>query len=185
MKQAGSSQAMKSKLSSCKQGLTESVQNFTLRFRQITNELNYIIQGQCTNPMERKIRIKIEKRDQLETYLLNLKREIGLQVRLMKPNSIAETQGQVVETEMPAKILTNTKPTARFTPRPVPALRPHANTTRDQNYDTPLADRSKMNCHKCGKLGHLVTQCYVKPQNFQNPINPTRPPQVRTVQDED
>ena len=180
MKQAGSSQAMKSKLSSCKQGLTELVQNFTLRLWQITNEFNYIIQGQCTNPMEKKIRIKIEEREQLETYLLNLKREIGLQVRLMKPNSIAEAQGQAVETEMwlrdaqPAKILTNTKPTARFAPRPVPALRPHANTTpRAQNSNTPLADRPKMNCHKCGKLGHLATQCYVKPQNFQNPINTT------------
>ena len=34
-------------------------------------------------------------------------------------------------------------------------------------------------------LWHLATQCYVKPQNFQNPINPRRPPQVRTIQDED
>ena len=133
-----------------------------------------------------------KRKNQRKGCLLNLKREIGLQVRLMKPTSIAEAKGQAVETELwlgdaqPAKILTNTKPTARFLPRPVPALRSHANTTpRAQNFNKQLVDGSKMNCHKCGKLGDLAVQCYVKPQNFKNPINPTRPPQVRMVQDED
>ena len=45
--------ALKSKLESCKQGATESVQNFTLRFRQVVNEINYEVQAHHINPMER------------------------------------------------------------------------------------------------------------------------------------
>ena len=37
LKQANSILALKSKLESCKQGTTETVRNFTLRYRQIIN----------------------------------------------------------------------------------------------------------------------------------------------------
>ena len=72
IKQSGSALALKSKLESCKQGITETVQNFTLRFRQITNELNYVIQGLHTSPTERRLRIKIEEEEHVSRYLLNL-----------------------------------------------------------------------------------------------------------------
>ena len=44
-KSSNSILVLKSKLKSCKQGATESVQNFTLRFRQIINEINYAVQA--------------------------------------------------------------------------------------------------------------------------------------------
>lgn len=39
-----------------------------------------------------------------------------------------------------------------------------------------------MSCHKCGKLGHFASQCFSK-QNFQQGQFPTRPPQIRNIQE--
>ena len=44
LKQSNLLLALKSKLESCKQGATESVQNFTLRFRHMRFKLNILIQ---------------------------------------------------------------------------------------------------------------------------------------------
>ena len=53
LKSSNSIETLKLKLESCKQGATESVQNFTLRFRQIIiNEINNAIQAQYVNPIE-------------------------------------------------------------------------------------------------------------------------------------
>ena len=40
--------------------MTETVQNFTTRFRQILNEINYATQAQYANPTERRIKIEME-----------------------------------------------------------------------------------------------------------------------------
>ena len=100
LKQSNPLLALKSKLESCKQGATESVQNFTLRFRQIVNEINYAVQAQHINPIERRIKIKLEEQEAVNRYLLNLKREIVSQIRLLKPSTITEAQTHAVETEM-------------------------------------------------------------------------------------
>ena len=83
LKQTGSTLALKSKLESCKQGITETVRNFSLRFRQITNKLNYSIQKQHNSPLKRRIRSKIEETEKVNRYLLNLRKEIELQIRLV------------------------------------------------------------------------------------------------------
>ena len=57
LRQTSSILAFMSKVESCKQGLTETVQNFTLRFRQIVNEINYAVQLQHTNPIERRLKV--------------------------------------------------------------------------------------------------------------------------------
>ena len=54
LRQTSSILALKSKLESCKQRLTETVQKFTLRFRQIVNGINYAIQSQHTNPIRKR-----------------------------------------------------------------------------------------------------------------------------------
>ena len=49
----------------------------------------------------------------------------------------------------------------------------------------PLADRSKVTCHKCGKIGYFGSQCFVKIQNFQQGQFQTRTPQpMRNIQEE-
>ena len=65
-------------------------------------------------------------------------------------------------------------------------LRPSANTTSNRipNESLPLLDRTKMNCNKCGRIGHLANQCYK--QGFQVGQNikiPTQP--VRIIQEEE
>ena len=57
LKQTNSILALKSKLETCKQGMTETIQNFTTRFRQILNEMNYASQAQYANPTERRVKI--------------------------------------------------------------------------------------------------------------------------------
>ena len=191
IEQSGSALALESKLESCKQGIMEAVQNFTLRFRQITNELNYVIQGLHTSPTLRRLRIKIEEEEHVSRYLLNLRKEIGLQVRLMKPLTLSEAQNQTLETEMwlkeshPQRTTQIPSKTMNFVKRPLPPSRPHANVTlRAMNSNLPLTDRSKMNCHKCEKLGHLAAQCYVRPKNSPTGQFTKRPPQpIRMIQE--
>ena len=59
----------------------ETVPNFNNRYRKITNELKYATQGEHTIILERRIAIQIEEKESLKRYMLNLKREIGLQVK--------------------------------------------------------------------------------------------------------
>ena len=48
----------------------------------------------------------------------------------------------------------------------------------------PLLDRTKMNCNKYGRIGHLANQCYK--QGFQVGQNIKRPPQpVKIIQEEE
>ena len=42
----------------------------------------------------------MEKQEAINRYLFHLKREIGLQIRLLKPTTLAEAQGYASETEM-------------------------------------------------------------------------------------
>ena len=82
LKQTGSVLSIKSRIESCKQGPTESVQNFSVRFEQILKKLNYAAQAPLEES-ERRIALKSEKKQAINRYMLNLRREIGIQVRSM------------------------------------------------------------------------------------------------------
>ena len=137
---------------------------------------------QNVNPMERRLKIKLEEQEAVNRYLLNLKKEIGTQIRLLKPNTIAEAQTHAKETEMwltesqPARTKVVTRPVLKYLPRPQPLPRPCANTNgiRTPNYSLPLVDRVEMNCYKCVKIGHFANQCYVR-QGFQPGLNVKKP----------
>ena len=126
--------ALKSKLESCKQGATEWIQNFTVSFRQIINEINYAVQAQHVSPMERRLKIKLEGQEAVNRYLLNLKKEIGTQIRLLKTNTITEAQTHAIETEMwlkesqSARTQLVTRPVLKYLPRPKPVPQSNANT---------------------------------------------------------
>ena len=190
LKQKNSILALKSKVESCKQGMTETVQNFITRYRQILNEINYATQAQYQNPTERRIKIKMEEQEAINRYLLNLKREIRLQIRSLKPTTLAEAQGYASETEMwikksqPARIQPPKQAPRAFI-RATSQPRPSENTTgtaaKIPNQNIALADRTKISCHKCGKLGHFASQCMAK-QGFQTAQFHKRPPQIKILQ---
>ena len=189
LKQSNLILAMKAKLESCKQGTTERIQNFTFRYRQITNEINYAIKSQHTNPIEKRIKIKLEKQEAVSRNLLNLKRELGSQIRLLKPTTITEAQTHVTEIEMwlkesqKSRINQLPRTMQKCIPRPTQQPRPSANTTpRAINSNMPLSDSSKMTRHKYSKIGHFAAHCFVKPQGFPAGQHQKRPPQsIRTI----
>ena len=181
-------------MESCKQGQTETVQNFSIRFKLLVNELRYAIQSKpSASPLERRARLQVEKEDNINRYLLNLKRETGLQVRLMNPKTIGEAQNFASETEMWMKEshqstkqqIVTPRPPIGFINRPTPPPRTLANTTPQKGYNQsmPLVDRSQIKCHKCGKLGHFATQCFTNTQNFQKGTTQKRPPEIRTTRE--
>ena len=188
LKQTNSLVSLKSKLESCKQGMTETVQNFTLRFRQITNEIYYLVQSQHVNPTKRRLKIELEEEEAVNRYMLNLRREIGMQVRLLKSATISEAQSHAIETETWLKDSQQArqaipKPPVRPWPRPVGPSRSNANTTPfAKNTQQPV--KGPMNCHKCGKIGQFASQCFK--QGFPQGTNLRRTPQpVRAVQEEE
>ena len=133
--------------------------------------------------------MKLEEQKAINRYLLNLKKEIGIQIRLLKSATITEAQARAAETEM---WIRESQPTRITTPKTVitskfikpQVFRPSANTTSNRipNESLPLQDRTKMNCNKCGRIGHLVNQCYK--QGFQVGQNIKRPPQpVRIIKE--
>ena len=107
---------------------------------------------------------------------------------------MSEAQQMASEFEMRLKELQPIRiqnPALRSTPKFMPKpqiFRPQANTSSPQprplNQNMSLQDRSKMTCHKCGKIGHFASQCLIKPQGFQLRQFQKRPPQpVRNIQE--
>ena len=76
------------------------MQNFNGRFRQAVNELKYAVQSEHSNSVERRIAIQIEEKESLKRYMLNLRREIGLQVKAQKPKNFCEAQNLAAELEI-------------------------------------------------------------------------------------
>ena len=90
LKQSNSVSALGSKLSSCKQGATETVQNFNVRYRQIVNEVKYAVQAAYKGPTRRRVALELEEEECLKKYLLNLRWELGWQVKPLKPANLTE-----------------------------------------------------------------------------------------------
>ena len=106
----GSVSALRSTLESRRQGHTETVQKFNGRFRPAVNELKYAVQPEHSNSVERRIVIQIEDKESFKRYILNLRREIGLQVKAQKPKNLREAQNQTAEMEMWLKESQPTRP---------------------------------------------------------------------------
>ena len=120
IKQTGSVLTLESRFESCKQGQTKTVQNFSIRFKLFVNELRHAIQSKpSASPLERRSRWQAEKEDNIDRYLLNLKREIGLQVGLMNPKTLEEAQNFASETEMWMKESHRSTKQQIVTPRPL------------------------------------------------------------------
>ena len=146
------------------------------------NELKYAVQAEHSRPMERRIAIGIEEKESLKRYMLNLKREIGLQVRAQKPITLGEAQNYAIEIELWLKEAQPIVPQRNSIQKPIirsTFIKPSINTQLTMKTQSPnvnLADRNKTTCCKCGKVGHLSGQCTLRPSNFLVGQFPKRQP---------
>ena len=124
----------------CKQSLNETVQKISLKFKQILNGLNYAMQA-SSDEIERRIRLRIEEKGTIKRYMLNLRREIGIQVRSMKSNILTEAQRKIVDYDTWLKESQAPKPTTQ-TPRPTLRF-----TLCPQNQPRCQSNSIEPNCH--------------------------------------
>nr|XP_034194820.1 uncharacterized protein LOC117611039 [Osmia lignaria] len=90
----------RNKLQQIRQGATETVQSYNLRFRQQLNELIYAVQNKHQNPISRRIAIEEEETEATRTYVLNLRRDIGMLVIPSKPKLLMEAQTMAADMEL-------------------------------------------------------------------------------------
>ncbi|CAL7937383.1 unnamed protein product [Xylocopa violacea] len=148
------------KLKNTKQGATESVQSYNMRFRQQLNELQYAVQNENRTPTERRIAMGIEEREALRTYILNLRREIGQIVTASDPQTISKAQQLAADKEQWLRDANNNGREVRRQSRQ-PGNQP--GSSRQSLSTMPLNQRIELKCTKCNKLGHTAERCY---QNF-------------------
>ena len=78
----------------------EPVQSYNLRFRQQLNELKYAVQNEHSNVTARKIASRIEEKYAIKKYIMNLRDEIGSQIRPLKPSTQNGVQQEALEAEI-------------------------------------------------------------------------------------
>lgn len=94
-----SSSVLRMKLNNVKQPPSESVRDFNSRFKQVLNELQYVIGSENSSAVHRKIALQIEEKTASKTYISNLKFDIAHQVRALRPDNLNAAQQEAVEAE--------------------------------------------------------------------------------------
>nr|XP_034195013.1 uncharacterized protein LOC117611186 [Osmia lignaria] len=152
----------RNKLQQIRQGAMETVQSYNLRFRQQLNELIYAVQNKHQNPISRRIAIEQEETEATRTYVLNLRRDIGMLVIPSKPKLLIEAQTMAADMELwtrdANRAMERRQVPSRIPPPKQQGQRPNTSSDRP-NHSIPLK------CTKCGRLGHTSDKCYAR--NFQ------------------
>ena len=175
------------RLRNTKQGPTENVQSYNLRFRRQLNELVYALQNKHSKPVSRRIAIDEELEDAIKTYMFNLRDDIGHYVIPSQPDTLLKAQNLASEIEMHIRERSSRKPTTTPTQRhstggTPPLRRPGAPpTTNDRRFNElerrPLSERASLKCTKCGRTGHTQDRCYAR--NFPSADRRNLPPHHR------
>lgn len=190
----------RSKLHNIKQGFTETVQSFNLRYRQQLNELRYAIQNKYPRPMARRIALEEEEETATAQYILNLRQDIGKLVIARDPQTLATAQQIALEMEIwtreaqnrtssrqASQTLSRPRPTQmiRRPYQPAPSRQEEKTPTGNHhipNHALPLQQRLQLKCTICGKIGHERDQCFKR--NFQLPQTGKLPPRINHLQEE-
>ena len=171
----------RSRLEGVKQAPTESVQNFNLRFRQQFNELNYAIQNEHSNSTMRRLALQVEEKSGIKKYIMNLKEDIGTQVRPLKPTTLNQALQEALESEVWFKERSQgiirapqslpqkpNKPTTSPFQRQVTTNQvKYPSLSNPPNHSMSLQQRLQLFCKFCKNVGHQESQCYSKHKNFQ------------------
>lgn len=174
-----SSDEYQEQLREVKQGLTESVQSYNIRFRRVLNKLTYAITNEYPAPLPRRLMLESATKKATRFYINGLRREIGSMIFTSKPSNLIDAEKEAADIERyireeRSEALRRSRPAiARppslqdkkyqaFTqPRPqlaqsTPSPRPNMFAQTERR---PLLDRSQIKCFKCGKIGHTSNQC--------------------------
>lgn len=177
----------RSRLDNIRQQPTETVQSYTLRFRQQLNELKYAVQSEHSNTRHRAVAMEIEEKSATKRYVMNLRDELGSQVRTQRPKDVNAAYQEALEAECwtrekQAKGRAVQRSDHQRTQGRSPTIDTIDSAPRTTTHTMPLADRLKYKifCNICKRNGHTEANCFSKTQekqNFHEVNHPTRPPQ--------
>lgn len=155
-----------------KQGTTESVQSFNSRFRRQLNELNYAVQHENREPIERRVALDIDEREAVKTYLLNLRYEIGQVLLASDPKNLNLAQQLAADKEQWLREANRVsrRPKNQFNNTTHVFKRSAANL-QPQAFSQPSSDRMKLKYSKCSRIGHTAEMCYSRNFPFGNQGN--------------
>ena len=184
------------RLSNTKQGATESVQSFNLRFRQNLNELQYAVQNKHSNAVARSIALESENDNATHVYILNLRHELGKLVIARSPPTISEAQSIACEMEMwlrEGSRMSNANASLgnRYksgnqhpTPRSIKHSSIPSTSSRSMNDSEKERNqsRSTLQCEICKRYGHTKERCYSR--NFRDGQPGKLPPRVNNIEEE-
>lgn len=172
----------RNKLQQLKQGATETIQSYNLRFRQQLNELIYAVQNKHTRPISREIAIEEEENEAVRTYILNLRRDIGILVIPSKPKTLIDAQIMAAEMELWVHEANRTGERKPAMTRSMPPKLAAPMPRQQSLSPTPLNERPPIRCTKCNRIGHTSDKCYAR--NFPFAQQGKLPPRVNQTQEE-
>nr|XP_012152955.1 PREDICTED: uncharacterized protein LOC105664165 [Megachile rotundata] len=112
-----------------------------------------------------RINIKAQSLEATRTYILNLRREIGILVIPSKPRHLIEAQTMAADMELWTRDANHTMERRQINTKHSPLRPTTQRPTLPAYHVNPPADRTSLKCTKCNKIGHTSDKCYVR--NFQ------------------
>ena len=185
----------RSKLKDIKQGNTESVHSYNLRFRQQYSELRYTIQYNYAKPQARKVMLDSEEESSNQTYIQNLRSDISQLVYARHPLNLTLAQQCATETETWLREASSRSQSSSRT-APLPRRLQSSRTTQESSTsrshptaaastespsNTPVSPvpRTNLKCTYCSIMGHTINQC--RKRNFHLRQQGKLPPRVNQL----
>lgn len=170
----------RNRLQNIKQNSNETVQDYSNRFRQALNELEYAIQAQHTNPIARNLALEQEKSEAIRFYIHNLRPDLAYCIMAMQPNNLLDAQQRAIDADIWIKEMNNRKINySNFNKSSQkPEKKPNMyNQTFRKYFNTNQNTQNQIKCNNCQKLGHTQNNCYLLKQNFRTIHQGKRPPE--------
>lgn len=179
-----------------RQGLSESVQSYIIRFRRGFNKFQYSVTNEYTDELTRCAMNDRVLKDSVTDFIRGLRTEVGQVLLANPPYNIVEAEKKAADVERYFRednrqrrqnVRPNFRPMENTKPRPpTQSARPNGygnqsappRTSFQYAEFTPLAARAQIKCFKCNKIGHTANQC----GNFRVIGQQQRGPPINHVQ---